>query len=92
MSQQINEGLVFRPASELPTEDLDGRDVIVINPCDGWHIGEIRVDRDGDDFYIGIYDWPCEQMYPHSFYVAWALLPDSIELSDKFEAEKHLRL
>ncbi|WP_413506704.1 hypothetical protein [Serratia proteamaculans] len=91
MSQQITEELVFRPASELPTEDLDGRDVIVINPCDGWHIGEIRVDRDGDDFYIGIYDWPCEQMYPHSFYVAWALLPDSIELSNKFESERRRR-
>lgn len=89
MSQQINEGLVFRPASELPTEDLDGRDVIVLNPCDGWHIGEIRADRDGDDFYIGIYQWSYNEMTPHSFYVAWALLPDGLALSEKFQDEKH---
>lgn len=91
MSKHVTESLVFRPASELPTEDLDGREVIVLNPCDGWHIGEIRADRDDDDFYIGIYDWPCEQMYPHSFYVAWALLPDGIALSEKFQDEERLR-
>ncbi|WP_337049887.1 hypothetical protein [Serratia fonticola] len=92
MSPHVIEQLIFRPASERPTEDLDEREVIVINPCDGWHIGEIRVDRDCDDGYIAIYDWPGAVMTPHSFYVAWALLPDGIELSEKFEAEKHRRL
>lgn len=91
MSQHVIEQLTFRPASEKPTEDLDEREVIVINPCDGWHIGEIRVDRDSDDCYIGIYDWPGAEMTPHSFYVAWALLPNGIELSEKFEGEKQRR-
>lgn len=82
--------LVFRPASELPTEDLDGKEVIVLNPCDGWHIGYIQVDKDEDDCFIGIYYLPGEIMSPHSFYVAWALLPDGIALSDKFEGEQDL--
>ncbi|CAI0986750.1 hypothetical protein [Serratia proteamaculans] len=42
MSKHITESLVFRPASELPTADLDGKSVLVLNPCDGWHEGHIR--------------------------------------------------
>ncbi|MCB4843422.1 hypothetical protein AB7360_03305 [Providencia alcalifaciens] len=80
----------FQTRSELPTEDLDGKEVIVLNPCDGWHIGYIQVDKDEDDCFIGIYYSPGEIMRPHSFYVAWALLPDGIALSDKFEGEQYL--
>ncbi|MEX9609232.1 hypothetical protein AB7102_04910 [Providencia manganoxydans] len=87
---QIPTELVFRPASELPIEDLDGKEVIVLNPCDGWHIGYIRVDKDEDDCYIGIYPWMGEEMTPHDFYVAWALLPDGIALGDKFEGEQYM--
>ena len=87
---QIPAELLFRPASELPTEDLDDREVIVLNPCDGWHIGYIHVDKDEDDCYIGIYSSPGEQMNPHSFYTAWALLPEGGDLSDKFEGERYM--
>ncbi|WP_434171260.1 hypothetical protein [Providencia manganoxydans] len=80
--------LIFRPASELPTENLDGRSVIVLNPCDGWHIGEIRVIKDEDGCYIGVYPWMGDEMTPHDFYVTWALLPDNDDLIDEFEGEQ----
>ncbi|HBE9093605.1 TPA: hypothetical protein KNG84_005737 [Serratia fonticola] len=89
MSQQVTEQLIFRPASELPTADLDGRDVLVLNPCDGWHEGHIRVfEEDGEVYHIGIHTWLMEEMTPHDFYVAWALLPNSLELSEKFKDQK----
>lgn len=89
MSKQITKSLVFRPASELPTADLNGKDVLVLNPCDGWHEGHIRAfEEDGEVYHIGIHTWSMDEMTPHDFYVAWALLPDSIDLSEKFEAEK----
>ncbi|EML0364340.1 MULTISPECIES: hypothetical protein [Providencia] len=85
---QIPTDLVFRPASELPTADMDNRDVIVINPCDGWHTGTIEVDKEGDDCYIGIYPFAGTEMTPHDFYIAWALLPDIDSLIDKFDGER----
>lgn len=89
MSKHVTESLVFRPASELPTADLDDHAVLVLNPCDGWHEGYIRVlEEDGEVYHIGIYTWSMDEMTPHDFYVAWALLPDSIALSEKFESEK----
>ncbi|MBH3202590.1 hypothetical protein I5N04_01820 [Serratia marcescens] len=89
MSKHVTESLVFRPARELPTADLDGRGVLVLNPCDGWHEGHIRAfEEDGEVYHIGIHTWMMEEMTPHDFYVAWALLPDSIALSEKFESEK----
>lgn len=55
MSKHVTESLVFRPASELPTADLDGRGVLVLNPCDGWHEGHIRAfEEDGEVYHIGI--------------------------------------
>ncbi|UAN58010.1 hypothetical protein [Serratia sp. JSRIV004] len=93
MSQQVTEQLIFRPASELPTADLDGKSVLVLNPCDGWHEGHIRAfEEDGEVYHIGIHTWLMEEMIPHDFYVAWALLPNSLELSEKFEAEKYREL
>lgn len=89
MSEHVTESLVFRPASELPTADLEGRDVLVFNPCDGWHEGRVLAFReDGEIYHVGIYTWLVDEMTPHDFYVAWALLPDSIALSEKFKAEK----
>ncbi|WP_025118814.1 MULTISPECIES: hypothetical protein [unclassified Serratia (in: enterobacteria)] len=89
MSPRVIEQLVFRPASELPTADLDGKDVLILNPCDGWHEGHIRAcEEDGEVYHVGIYTFMMDEMTPHDFYVAWALLPDSIVLSEKFEAEK----
>ena len=32
MSKQVTESLVFRPASELPTAELNDRAVLVFNP------------------------------------------------------------
>ncbi|UAN48038.1 hypothetical protein KGP17_11155 [Serratia sp. JSRIV001] len=87
------EQLTFRPASERPTEDLDGENVLILNPCDGWHEGHIRAwEEDAEVYHVGIYTFMMDEMVPHDFYVALALLPDSIVLSEKFEAEKHRRL
>lgn len=86
MPKHIIESLVFRPASELPTGDLNGRAVLVLNPCDGWHEGTIYTFReDGEVYRIGIFTPMMAEMTPHDFYVAWALLPDSIELSEIFK-------
>ncbi|HEK1044407.1 hypothetical protein I5E72_04795 [Proteus terrae] len=87
---QISTELVFRPASELPTEDLDGREVIIINPCDGWHLGIIRVERDGDWVHIGIHPWMGSEMTPHDFYTAWALLPNIYDISQKYDGERYM--
>lgn len=90
MSQQMTETLIFRPASELPTADLDDRDVLVYNPCDGWHIGNIRaLEDDGEIYHVGIYTWGMQEMTPHDFYVAWALLPDNQPLAGHFEDQKY---
>ncbi|HHQ6623842.1 TPA: hypothetical protein ACSTL5_000278 [Serratia fonticola] len=93
MSQRVTEQLIFRPASELPTADLDGKSVLVLNPCDGWHEGHIRAfEEDGEVYHVGIYTFMMDEMTPHDFYVAWALLPNSLELIEKFEAEKYREL
>lgn len=76
--------LEFHSADVCLTEEMDGRDVIVYNPCDGWHTGYISSDREGDDCYVGIYDFPGSELYPHTFYIAWALLPDSDLISEQF--------
>lgn len=89
MSQQVTEQLIFRPASELPTADLDGKSVLILNPCDGWHEGHIRAwEENGEVYHIGIYTFMMDEMTPHDFYVAWALLPNSLELSEKFADQK----
>ncbi|CAI1047742.1 hypothetical protein [Serratia ficaria] len=89
MSKHVTESLVFRPASELPTADLDGRAVLVFNPCDGWHDGFVRArEEDGEVYHIGIYPWMGNEMLPHDFYITWALLPDENRLAEKFESEK----
>ncbi|WP_413732318.1 hypothetical protein [Sodalis sp. RH20] len=87
MAECRSEQLIFRPASEKPTEDMHDVEVIVYNPCDGWHIGEIRVDKD-DDCYIGIYDWSGSELTSHDFYVTWAILPDGLKLGRAFEVKK----
>lgn len=92
MSKHITESLVFRPASELPTADLNEKAVLVLNPCDGWHEGYVfALEKDGEVYHVGIFTFGMEEMAPHDFYVAWALLPDSMALSEKFEAEKRCR-
>ncbi|WP_447870262.1 hypothetical protein [Serratia fonticola] len=92
MSQQVIEQLIFRPASELPTADLDGENVLILNPCDGWHEGHIRAwEEDGEVYHVGIYTFMMVEMMPHDFYVAWALLPDGNVLSEKFEGERKRR-
>ncbi|WET16703.1 hypothetical protein P2W49_09760 [Yersinia intermedia] len=88
MPKQVIENLVFRPADEKPTSDMDGKTVLLLNPCDGYHIGFVR-DSYG---YTGIYTWLMSELTPHDFYVAWALLSDDIELSNKFEDQKESRL
>lgn len=88
MSKQFIDILSFRPASEKLTPEMDRKAVLVLNPCDGYHVGYV-FDFDGD---IGIYTWDMSEMTPHDFYVAWALLPNSIELSEKFEGERKSRL
>ncbi len=58
MSKHVTESFVFRPASELPTADFDGRCVLVLNPCDGWHDGYIRAFVEyGEVYHLGIHIW-----------------------------------
>ncbi len=93
MAQAVTEQLIFRPDSEKPTREMDNVEVIVYNPCDGFHFGEISVceDEEADDCYIGIYSWDRHEMTAHDFYVAWAVLPDGLKLGEAFKSEKGWR-
>lgn len=92
MTQLFTEQLHFRPASEKPTADLNGLDVLVFNPCDGWHIGQVMAfEEDGEIYDIGIYEFPGHEYAPHEFYIAWAVLPDSLPLRDQFIDQKGSR-
>ncbi|WP_340618857.1 hypothetical protein [Xenorhabdus entomophaga] len=86
MSASVTESLVIRPASEQPTFDMNGKEVLVLNPCDGWHIGYVRFWDEGE--YSGIHRWIGEEFEPRYFYVAWALLPDGLKIGDVFEDQK----
>ncbi|CQH62163.1 hypothetical protein [Yersinia frederiksenii] len=88
MLKLVADSLVFHPADEKPTPDMGGKTVLLLNPCDGYHIGYVR-DFDG---YTGIFTWLMSELTPHDFYVAWALLPDNIDLSNKFEGQRESRL
>lgn len=89
MSQQITETLIFRPASEKLTKDLEGRWVILLNPCDGWHIAHIiALEEDCEVYHVGAYQFAGDEFEPHEFYVAWALLPDSLTLSNHFDDQR----
>ncbi|MGL9721920.1 hypothetical protein [Symbiopectobacterium sp.] len=91
MSKQITEQLLFRPASEKPVVGMDGKDVLIYNPCDGYHIGHVRAfEEDGALYNIGIYSWAMDEYTPHDFYVAWALLPDNQNLREQFSDQKGL--
>ncbi|MBI6550682.1 hypothetical protein [Xenorhabdus lircayensis] len=85
MSAPVTESLVFRPAAEQPTPDMNDKEVLVYNTCDGWHIGYVRF-WDGE--YAGIYPWMGDELEPRYFYVAWALLPDGFKIEDIFEDQK----
>ncbi|MGE9552948.1 hypothetical protein ACQPT2_17445 [Erwinia amylovora] len=89
MSQHLTEKLTFRPASEKPTAEMDDKDVLVYNPCDGWHEGTIHTfEEDGEIYDVGIYCFLMDEMTPHDFYVAWALLPEHEKIDKQFAAEK----
>lgn len=84
MSQQMISQLVFRPASEKPTAEMDDKDVLLYNPCDGWHIGHVRAfEENGEVYDVGIYNWLMKEYTPHDFYIAWALL-EGPEFAEKF--------
>ncbi|WP_049792213.1 hypothetical protein [Pantoea sp. At-9b] len=77
MSKPNEQQLTFRPASELPTAELRDREVLILNPCDGYHIGYIKAfEENGEVYDVGIYTWLGKEFEPHDFYVAWALLPN----------------
>lgn len=89
MSEQVTEQVVFRPASEKLTKELDGKWLILLNPCDGWHIAHVVAFEEGGEVYhVGAYQFAGGEFEPHDFYVAWALLPDSINLSSHFEDQQ----
>jgi len=89
MSQQIDETLIFRPASEKITEEYDGRWVILLNPCDGWHIAHVLASEEGGEVYhVGAYQFAGHEFEPHEFYVSWALLPDSSVLAKHYENQR----
>ncbi|WP_316538098.1 hypothetical protein [Klebsiella grimontii] len=89
MSLELSETLHFRPASEQLTKDLDGRWVILLNPCDGWHIAHIvALEEDGEVYHVGAYQFAGDEFEPHEFYVAWALLPESLALANHFDDQR----
>ena len=89
MSRRVLEYLTFRPASEKPTVDLHGRNVLALNPCNGWHQGIIHaLEMTHGGCKVGIYTLAMKEMAPHDFYVAWTLLPDYLDLSERFKSEK----
>ncbi|MES3574248.1 hypothetical protein [Enterobacter cloacae] len=89
MTKSITEQLIFRPASEKPTEEIEGQEVLIFNPCDGWHEASVRVYRDEAEVYhIGFYPSMGEEFTPHDFYIFWALLPDWKPLREHFISEK----
>ncbi|HHL1957035.1 TPA: hypothetical protein ACQ2HS_004595 [Klebsiella pneumoniae] len=66
MSQQITETLSFRPAGEKLTKELDGRWVILLNPCDGWHVAHvIALEEDGEVYHVGAYQFAGDE-FEHS--------------------------
>jgi hypothetical protein len=46
VTTSIAEQLIFRPASEKSTGEMEGRNVLLFYPCDGWHEASFRVYRD----------------------------------------------
>ena len=64
--------LQFRPASEEPKQSSEGKECIVFNPCDGYHIGEAVFWDDGD--FEGFRPFAQENL-DKDFYTAWAELP-----------------
>ncbi|NTZ48379.1 hypothetical protein FCM30_21825 [Lelliottia aquatilis] len=74
MSKHVIESLIFRPGTELPATDMDGRDVLVYQLCDGWLLGRVSVieDDDGEPPYVTIDDYRHNILRP----AMWAYLPD----------------
>jgi hypothetical protein len=46
VTTSIAEQLIFRPAREKSTGEMEGRNVLLFYPCDGWHEASFRVYRD----------------------------------------------
>lgn len=75
--------LEFKPYSEHPTNENDnggwaGRDYLVFNPCDGYHLVNAHFDEETGKFE-GFAPWGTNDFYGEDCYAAWALLPDCVE-------------
>ncbi|MDY0747331.1 hypothetical protein SNE35_22705 [Paucibacter sp. R3-3] len=67
--------LDFRPASEIPPRDT--RDCLLLNPCDGFHImAPCWCSEDGE--FLGFRSFAGTRLHGAEFYVAWAVLPDTL--------------
>ena len=88
MSKQVTESLVFRPASELPTAELNGRAVLVFNPV---MVGMMD---------LSVREKRMARFITSAFTLGWAvrccrtistspaLLPDESKLAEQFESER----
>jgi hypothetical protein len=58
-------------------------DCLLLNKCDGWHEAFIAFDEDG---FVGFQDFVGNGYIPGVFFVAWAELPDSNEIAERFNS------
>jgi hypothetical protein len=77
--------LDFQQVGVVPAQALEDRDVVLYNPCDGYHIATIHFDDEG--MFDGF--WPFGgKEFTEDHYCAWALLPDcNADLRPVFAAE-----
>ena len=76
----------FRSSDEKPAPRKDGcylHSALLFNQCDGYHHVFARFDGDDGEF-MGFYDWCGTEPYTPKFFCAWAILPDTVHLHEKF--------
>ncbi|WP_392552889.1 hypothetical protein RHO14_03235 [Orbus wheelerorum] len=70
--------LEVHSSSELPRPEDWTKEAILFNKCDGYHIAHKIVFND-DGSFDGFYDFTMNR-FDKDFYVAWAILPDSVTI------------
>lgn len=83
--------LVFHAMSKEPERPPDGwseTDALLLNPCDGYHHVFARWSVEDGEFR-GFFNFlgTCRYDDPGHPFVAWALLPDSLPLTQHFKGD-----
>lgn len=72
----MNFHLEFRSVGNVPTRALNGRSFLLYNQCDGYHIAEAMFAGDGK--FQHFHFFARGEAIEDDFYVAWAVLPDTL--------------